>query len=217
MALAIFDLDNTLLGGDSDHLWGEFIVEQRIVDPAVYKERNDAFFNDYLAGRLDIQIYLSFCLQPLAEHSAEQLVAWHAQFMREKIEPIMLPAARELIRKHRDAGDTLMIITATNRFITAPIARAFGIDILLATECEKADGRYTGHSTDIPCFRDGKVTRLDRWMLENSQSLDDSWFYSDSINDLPLLSLVDHPVAVDPDDKLRAHAEANGWQVLSLR
>ncbi|TVP90918.1 MAG: HAD family hydrolase [Pseudomonadaceae bacterium] len=217
MALAIFDLDNTLLGGDSDHLWGEFIVEQKIVDPVTYKAKNDAFFEDYLAGRLDIQIYLSFCLQLLAEHPQEQLDAWHAQFMREKIEPIMLPAARQLMQKHRDAGDTLMIITATNRFITGPIAQRLGIEILLATECEKVDGRYTGHSTDIPCFREGKVTRLDRWMLENSQTLDNSWFYSDSINDLPLLSLVDHPVAVDPDNKLRAHAEAKGWQVMSLR
>lgn len=217
MTLAIFDLDNTLLGGDSDHLWGEFIVEQKIVDPVTYKAKNDAFFEDYLAGSLDIQIYLSFCLQLLAEHPQEQLDAWHAQFMREKIEPIMLPAARDLMQKHRDAGDTLMIITATNRFITGPIAQRLGVEILLATECEKVDGRYTGHSTDIPCFREGKVTRLDRWMLENSQTLDDSWFYSDSINDLPLLSLVDHPVAVDPDDKLRAHAEAKGWQVMSLR
>lgn len=217
MPLAIFDLDNTLLGGDSDHAWGEFIVEQGIVDAASYKAKNDAFFEDYLAGRLDIRVYLDFCLQLLGEHSQAQLDEWHALFMREKIEPIILPAAEALIARHREAGDTLMIITATNRFITAPIARRLGIDILLATECERSDGRYTGRTTDIPCFREGKVTRLERWLLENNQYLEGSWFYSDSINDLPLLSMVDHPVAVDPDDTLRAHAEGAGWPVLSLR
>lgn len=217
MPLAIFDLDNTLLGGDSDHAWGEFIVEQGIVDAASYKAKNDAFFEDYLAGRLDIRVYLDFCLQLLGEHNQAQLEEWHAQFMREKIEPIILPAAEALIARHREAGDTLMIITATNRFITAPIARRLGIDILLATECERHDGRYTGHTTDIPCFRKGKVTRLERWLLENNQFLEGSWFYSDSINDLPLLSMVDHPVAVDPDDRLRAHAESAGWSILSLR
>lgn len=217
MALAIFDLDNTLLGGDSDHAWGEFIVAHGIVDADQYKARNDAFFNDYLAGRLDIQVYLNFCLQLLAEHPQEQLQAWHAQFMAERIEPIILPKALALIDQHRQAGDTLMIITATNRFITGPIAARLGIDILLATECERVDGRYTGRTTDIPCFREGKVTRLERWLLENGQQLEGSWFYSDSQNDLPLLNMVDNPVAVDPDEVLHTHAVEQGWRVVSLR
>lgn len=217
MPLAIFDLDNTLLGGDSDHAWGEFVVAQSIVDAATYQERNDQFFNDYLAGRLDIEVYLNFCLQMLAEHPEEHLDAWHQQFMREMIDPIMLPKAIELIEEHRQAGDTLMIITATNRFITGPIAARLGIDILLATECERADGRYTGRTTDIPCFREGKVTRLERWLMENDESLEGACFYSDSFNDLPLLSMVDRPVAVDPDEKLRAHAKDKGWEIISLR
>lgn len=217
MALAIFDLDNTLLGGDSDHAWGEFIVANGIVDGEAYKTRNDAFFNDYLAGRLDIEVYLNFCLQLLAEHEPEQLTAWHQQFMTEWIEPMVLPKALALIDKHRQAGDTLMIITATNRFVTGPIAERLGFDILLATECERIDGRYTGRTTDIPCFREGKVTRLERWLMENGKKLDGSYFYSDSQNDLPLLNMVDNPVAVDPDEVLRAHAQEKGWPILSLR
>lgn len=217
MSLAIFDLDNTLLGGDSDHAWGEFIVAHQIVDPEAYQAQNDRFFNDYLAGKLDIQVYLNFCLQLLGEHETAQLNAWHEAFMAEKITPIILPKALALIEKHRAAGDTLMIITATNRFITAPIARKLGIDILLATECERDDKGFTGRTTDVPCFREGKVTRLQRWLLENNRTLNGSYFYSDSHNDLPLLSMVEHPVAVDPDETLKAHAEAQGWPVVSLR
>lgn len=217
MSLAIFDLDNTLLGGDSDHAWGEFIVAHQIVDPEAYQAQNDRFFNDYLAGKLDIQVYLNFCLQLLGEHETAQLNAWHEAFMAEKITPIILPKALALIEKHRAAGDTLMIITATNRFITAPIARQLGIDILLATECERDDKGFTGRTTDVPCFREGKVTRLQRWLLENNRTLNGSYFYSDSHNDLPLLSMVEHPVAVDPDETLKAHAEAQGWPVVSLR
>ena len=217
MSLAIFDLDNTLLGGDSDHAWGEFIVAHQIVDPEAYQAQNDRFFNDYLAGKLDIQVYLNFCLQLLGEHETAQLNAWHEAFMAEKITPIILPKALALIEKHSAAGDTLMIITATNRFITAPIARKLGIDILLATECERDDKGFTGRTTDGPCFREGKVTRLQRWLLENNRTLNGSYFYSDSHNDLPLLSMVEHPVAVDPDETLKAHAEAQGWPVVSLR
>lgn len=215
--LAIFDLDNTLLGSDSDHSWGEFIVQNNIVDGQAYQAQNDKFFNDYLEGLLDIEVYLNFCLQILAEHPQAQLDEWHGRFMAERIEPIILPKALALIDKHRQAGDTLMIITATNRFITGPIATRLGIDILLATECEMTEDGYTGRTTDIPCFREGKVTRLERWLMENTESLDGSYFYSDSHNDLPLLSMVDHPVAVDPDDTLREHAHKNGWPVLSLR
>tara|TARA_R110000744_G_scaffold270393_1_gene383612 strand:+ start:295 stop:948 length:654 start_codon:yes stop_codon:yes gene_type:complete len=217
LSLAIFDLDNTLLGGDSDHAWGEFIVAHQIVDPEAYQAQNDRFFNDYLAGKLDIQVYLNFCLQLLGEHETAQLNAWHEAFMAEKITPIILPKALALIEKHSAAGDTLMIITATNRFITAPIARKLGIDILLATECERDDKGFTGRTTDVPCFREGKVTRLQRWLLENNRTLNGSYFYSDSHNDLPLLSMVEHPVAVDPDETLKAHAEAQGWPVVSLR
>lgn len=217
VALAIFDLDNTLIGGDSDHAWGEFIVSRGLVDREGYKARNDDFARDYAAGTLDIQAYLAFALQLLAEHPEAQLTAWHAEFMAEMIEPIMLPRAKELIEQHRARGDTLMIITATNRFVTAPIAARLGIDILLATECERVDDRYTGRSTDVPCFREGKVTRLQRWLDENGASLEGAYFYSDSHNDLPLLRMVDNPVAVDPDETLQAHAQENGWKVISLR
>jgi len=217
VALAIFDLDNTLLHGDSDHAWGEFVVTRGIVDATTYQSRNDAFAQAYMAGELDIQEYLAFCLRLLAEHPEEQLAAWHRQFMEEVVDPMVLPKALELIDRHRRAGDTLMIITATNRFVTGPIAERLGIDILLATECERENGRYTGRSFDVPCFREGKVTRLERWLAEHDKSLEGAWFYSDSHNDLPLLQLVANPVAVDPDATLRAHAEKNGWQILSLR
>lgn len=217
MALAIFDLDNTLLGGDSDHAWGDFISSRNLVDATSYRARNDAFAEAYAAGTLDIEEYLNFALELLGRHADEQLHEWHAEFMRSSIDPIILPAALELIDKHRQAGDTLMIITATNRFVTAPIARKLGIDILLATECEREGDRYTGRTTDVPCFREGKVTRLQRWLEENNESLAGAYFYSDSQNDLPLLRMVDHPVAVDPDDTLHAHALAHGWPVISLR
>ena len=217
MALAIFDLDNTLLGTDSDNAWGEFAVAHNIVDAQTYGALNTQFFNDYLAGKLDVNDYLNFCLEPLGRHSREQLDQWHALFMQERIEPFILPRALELIARHEQAGDTTMIITATNRFVAGPIGRRYGIDIMLASECEEVDGRYTGRSTDIPCFREGKVTRLRRWLEETGHNLEGAYFYSDSRNDLPLLSMVDHPVAVDPDEVLRAHAEEHGWPVISLR
>ncbi|MBA1201597.1 HAD family hydrolase [Pseudomonas capeferrum] len=217
MRLALFDLDNTLLGGDSDHAWGDYLCERGILDPVAYKRRNDAFYDDYLDGTLDLQAYLAFSMEILAATEPNQLDQWHQAFMRDCIEPIILPKALALLQKHRDAGDKLVIITATNRFVTAPIARRLGVTTLLATECEMQDGRYTGRSTDIPCFREGKVTRLRRWMLENGHDLEDSWFYSDSMNDLPLLEQVAHPVAVDPDPRLEAEAERRGWEVMSLR
>lgn len=217
MALAIFDLDNTLLGTDSDNAWGEFAVAHNIVDAQTYGARNTQFFNDYLDGKLDVSDYLDFCLEPLGQHSPEQLSAWHDLFMQEKIEPFILPKALELIARHEQAGDTTMIITATNRFVAGPIGRRYGIDIMLASECEEIDGRYTGRSFDIPCFREGKVSRLKRWLGETGNDLAGAYFYSDSHNDLPLLSRVDNPVAVDPDDVLRAHAQEHGWPVISLR
>ncbi|GFM80750.1 haloacid dehalogenase [Pseudomonas cichorii] len=217
MRLALFDLDNTLLGGDSDHAWGDYLCERGILDAVAYKTRNDAFYEDYLAGTLNLTDYLNFSLEILGRTEMAQLDEWHRDFMRDCIEPIVLPKALELIAKHRDAGDKLVVITATNRFVTAPIVARLGIDTLLATECEQIDGRYTGRTTGIPCFREGKVTRLNHWLEENAFSLEGSYFYSDSMNDLPLLEQVAHPVAVDPDPKLRAEAEKRGWQVISLR
>jgi HAD superfamily hydrolase (TIGR01490 family) len=217
MSLALFDLDNTLLAGDSDHAWGDFLCARNIIDSADYKARNDAFYRDYLAGCLNMTDYLNFSLAILGRSSMQQLNEWHAEFMRECIEPMITPKALALLDQHREAGDELVIITATNRFVTAPIAKRLGVQHLLATECEVIDGRYTGRTTDIPCFREGKVTRLQRWLDEQGQSMQGSYFYSDSMNDLPLLNCVQHPVAVDPDPKLRAHAQQQGWPILSLR
>lgn len=217
MALAIFDLDNTLLGTDSDNAWGEFAVARGIVDAETYGTLNTRFFHDYLDGKLDVNAYLEFCLEPLSRYSREELERWHALFMEEKIEPFILPRAIELVRRHEQAGDTTLIITATNRFVAGPIGRRYGIDIMLASECEEIDGRYTGKPCDIPCFREGKITRLQRWLEDTGHDLKGAYFYSDSRNDLPLLSLVDNPVAVDPDDVLLAHAREHGWPVISLR
>lgn len=217
MSLAIFDLDNTLLGGDSDYLWGMFLVEQGLVDGEQYAQENQRFYDDYAAGILDIYAYQAFMLRPLAQRPLSELHAWRARFMAEKIQPLLLPKALALVDKHRAAGDTLLIITATNRFLTAPIAEQFAIPYLLATEPEMQDGRYTGRTTGIPSFQQGKVQRLHLWLAEQGMDLGNSWFYSDSHNDLPLLRLVDNPVAVDPDDKLMAHAQAQGWPIISLR
>jgi len=217
LSLAIFDLDNTLLGGDSDYLWGRFLVEQGIVDAVRYERENQRFYDEYKAGQLDIYEFLRFSLAPLAEHDLDTLNRWHRQFMAEKIEPIMLPKARELLEKHRAQGDYLLIITATNRFVTAPIAKALGVDDLLATEPEFKHGRYTGAVADVPCFQQGKVVRLEKWLAGNGMNLAGSWFYSDSHNDLSLLEMVEHPVAVDADDTLSDHAEQKGWPRISLR
>ncbi|HEY9148310.1 MAG TPA: HAD-IB family hydrolase, partial [Gammaproteobacteria bacterium] len=161
MRLAIFDLDNTLIGGDSDYLWGRFLVEQGIVDAEHYERENQRFYDEYKSGRLDIHEFLRFSLRPLAEHDLVTLHSWHRQFMQEKIEPIMLPKAQELLQQHREQGDFLLIITATNRFVTAPIAERLGVDEMLATEPQLADGRYTGEVEGTPCFQQGKVERLE--------------------------------------------------------
>lgn len=217
MALAIFDLDNTLLNGDSDYLWGQFLVELGVVDGDWYESENQRFYDEYKAGILDIFEFLRFSLQPLAEHDMATLNDWHARFMEEKIRPIMQIRAQTLVDRHREDGDTLLIITATNRFVTAPIAAAFGIDNLLATDPAQAHGQYTGEVSGTPCFRDGKVKRLDDWLRKTGLNLEGSYFYSDSHNDLPLLELVQHPVAVDADDTLQQHAEQLGWNIISLR
>ncbi|MEK1941916.1 MAG: HAD family phosphatase [Pseudomonas sp.] len=217
MRLALFDLDNTLLAGDSDHAWGDYLCERGILDGAAYKARNDAFYQDYLAGKLNITDYLNFSLEILGRTEMAQLEQWHREFMRDCVEPIITAKAVALLEQHRAAGDKLLIITATNRFVTGPIAARLGVDTLLATECEMVDGRYTGKTTDVPCFKEGKVTRLNRWLAETGLNLEDSYFYSDSMNDLPLLEKVAHAVAVDPDPTLRAEAERRGWPVISLR
>jgi HAD superfamily hydrolase (TIGR01490 family) len=217
VSLAIFDLDNTLIAGDSDYLWGRYLVERGIVDRTRYEETNARFYEEYRNGTLDIAQFLEFALTPLAENEPEELHRWRELFIEEKIKPILLPAAHALIQRHRDEGDIPIIITATNSFVTEPIAFLYGIDHLIATTPEFADGRYTGRFVGTPCFREGKVTRLDEWLEGNDHELADSWFYSDSHNDLPLLSRVGHPVAVDPDEILaRAAAEA-GWPIISLR
>ncbi len=217
MALAIFDLDNTLLSGDSDYLWGQFLVDAGVVDADTYESTNQGFYEDYQQGRLDIFAFLNFSLRPLAENDPEQLLNWRAQFLQEKIRPLVGEPALRLVARHREAGDTLLIITATNSFVTAPIAALFGISNLIATEPETRDGRYTGRVHGTPSFREGKVTRLESWLAAQGHGLADSSFYSDSHNDLPLLKRVDHPVAVDPDEALREHAQKSGWPVISLR
>lgn len=217
MTLAIFDLDNTLIGGDSDYLWGCFVCEQGLVDGDEFAARNEQFYADYQAGKLDIRAYLRFALSPLVGQAPETLAAWHRKFMATKIEPIMLPKAAALIESHRKRGHELLIVTATNHFITRPIADTLGIAELLACEAEMVDGRYTGEPAGVPSYHEGKVTRLRAWLADRDTTLDGAYFYSDSHNDLPLLKLVDHPVAVDPDPTLLAHAEAAGWPVISLR
>ena len=217
MSLAIFDLDNTLLRGDSDHAWGEFLVQQGAVDPERFARDNDRYYQAYVEGTLDIYEFLErHQLRPLTQHPRATLDAWRTRFVRERILPLITPAARALVERHREQGDTLMIITATNRYLTAPIAAEFNIPHLLATEPEEVDGRFTGKVAGTPCYRDGKVTRLKAWLEEYGEDLTDSWFYSDSHNDLPLLKLVAHPVAVNPDRQLADHAARHGWARLDL-
>ncbi|WP_420554612.1 HAD family hydrolase [Neptuniibacter marinus] len=217
MSLAIFDLDNTLLGGDSDHAWGEFLCGKGIVDSDEYRRANDYFYDQYKNGGLDIYEFLDFALRPLATLHKEKLNTLHQQFMAEKIEPIILPKALELLKNHRERGDYLLIITATNHFVTSPIANRLGVDAIIATDPEMIDGNYTGKVTGIPCFQEGKVTRLNDWLSANPYTLEDSYFYSDSHNDLPLLQLVTNPIAVNPDETLEAHANEHLWPVLDLR
>ena len=217
MSLAIFDLDNTLLAGDSDVLWGQYLVEKGIVDKEYYSSENQRFYDEYNNGTLNILEFLAFSLQPLSRHSMSQLNEWHNDFMENKIQEILLPKAFDLIESHRDKGDTLLIITATNRFVTEPIARLLKIPHLLATDPEIIDDNYTGLVAGIPCFQGGKVTRLNAWLKENNEDMKGSCFYSDSHNDLPLLELVDEAIAVDADDILQKVAKENGWKQISLR
>jgi len=217
VSLAIFDLDNTLIADDSDYLWGQFLVDQGIVDKDLYEAANAKFYEEYKHGTLDIVEFLRFSLQPLSQHEPEQLYQWREQFIKDIITPILLKPAQALIDKHRQRGDTLIVITATNRFVTTPIVALYGIEHLLATTPEMLDGRYTGNYIEVPCFQAGKVELLNAWLKTRPETLEDSWFYSDSHNDLPLLKLVDHPVAVDPDEKLAAYAKEANWPIISLR
>lgn len=217
MGLALFDLDHTLLEGDSDYLWARFLMDQGVLDAERYEATNQQFYADYAAGRLDIQAFLRFALAPLAQHPVERLQAWRAVFMREWIEPIIRPVARDAVAAHREAGDCIGIVTATNRFVTAPIAEAFGVDFLIATEPAMAGGRYTGEAAGVPSFREGKVSRVEDWLATFGAGVDwrTSYGYGDSRNDLPLLRWVRYPVAVDPDPILREAAEEAGWRIVS--
>ena len=217
MSLAIFDLDNTLIGGDSDFLWGEFLGEEGVVDANAYRKKNEYFYQQYDLGVLDIYAWLDFCLEPLSRYSMAELEAFHHQFMMQKIEPIMLDKAQKCIDRHKERSDTVLIMTASNSFVTAPIAKKYGINQMLATEPEIKAGRYTGGVSGIPCFQSGKVDKLMPWLQKNEETLTGSTFYSDSHNDLPLLELVDNPVAVNADKILTQIAEKKGWEVLNWR
>src|SRR3954447_7683329 len=219
MRLALFDLDNTLIACDSDYEWGQFLVDRGILDREAYEAQNRTYYEQYAAGTLDIHEYLGFALRPLAEHTPEDLARWHADFMRSRILPAITAPARALVRGHMDRGDLCAMITATNSFVTAPIAREFGIPHLIATEPELKNGRYTGRVAGTPCFREGKVKRLGEWLADlgfRMSSFSESFCYSDSHNDLPLLKQVSRPVAVSPDERLAEEARRNGWAVISL-
>jgi len=219
LELVLFDLDNTLIDGDSDYEWAQFLIEQGVLERESYEERNQEFFDQYKAGRLDIYAFLDFQLAPLAQYPRAQLDLWHAEFMRLKIRPIIGSASRRLVEQHLQSGHLCAIVTATNSFITAPIAREFGVAHLVATEPEEIDGRFTGKVRGTPCFREGKITRVEQWLEAQGRRWNDfseSRFYSDSHNDLPLLERVTHPVAVRPDPPLKHTALARGWDVIAL-
>ncbi|RUM41360.1 MAG: HAD-IB family hydrolase [Desulfobulbus sp.] len=217
MTLAIFDLDNTLLSGDSDYGWGEFLVRKNIVDKHHYEAENLRFYELYKQGNLDIYEYSAFSFEPLTRFSMNDLQQLHEEFMDEVVRPMMGDKAKKLVQWHKDQGHTLLVITATNSFITRPIVKAFGIEHLLATDPKVVEGRFTTEIDGIPCFQDGKVKRLKKWLAANNESLTGSFFYSDSFNDLPLMEIVDHVIAVDPDEKLAEISARQGWTTLSLR
>jgi len=220
MNLALFDLDNTLLTGDSDYEWGQFLVDQGVLDGAQYEAQNREYYEQYVAGTLDIHEFLGFALRPLARYEPEELARWHTEFMHARILPMITTGARELVARHAGAGDLCAIVTATNSFVTRPIAAEFGVPHLIATEPESVNGRFTGRVAGTPCFREGKVERVGDWLAGLGvalQSFAASTFYSDSHNDLPLLERVTEPVAVDPDPQLEAEAARRRWRIMSLR
>jgi len=214
LALALFDLDNTLLHGDSDYAWGQFLITVGAVDREIYEHVNRAFYDDYKAGRLDIATFLAFALAPLTRYPRAQLVAWRATFVQEHIRPIIKSWAPSVLERYRDRGDTLALVTATNSFVTGPIADLLGVPHLIATIPEERNGQFTGNFQGTPCFREGKVERVNAWVAEHQLSWENSSFYSDSHNDLPLLEAVSRPVAVDPDPTLLAVAKKRGWEIL---
>ena len=219
MHLALFDLDNTLLSGDSDFEWAQFLIGRGVLDPEVHAAKNQQFYDQYKAGTLDIYAFLDFQLRPLARHPRPELDLWHAEFMRSRIKPLIGEKARALIRRHRDNGDLCALVTATNSFVTGPICRALDIPHLIATIPAQENGQFTGQPRGTPAFREGKIARVDAWLESLGLwrgSFERSWFYSDSHNDLPLMQLVSDPVAVDPDDTLREHAKNAGWPLLNL-
>ena len=220
MDLVLFDLDNTLLAGDSDFEWAQFLITKGVLDREVYEARNQAFYDQYKAGTLDIFEFLDFQLKPLARHSRAQLDAWHQEFLDTRIRPMMTPQSQALVKSQLESGAIVAIVTATNSFVTGPIARAFGIPHLVATIPAQENGAFTGKPRGIPAFKAGKIERVEAWLESLGlcwESFEKSSFYSDSHNDLPLMNKVNNPVAVDPDDTLRAHATAQGWPVISLR
>lgn len=217
MTLVLFDLDNTLIGGDSDYLWGEFLVSKALVDTEYYRRRNQEFYDDYENGALDVSAYLRFALAPLAELDQQLLEESHTEFMRQCIQPIMLPKAKDLVNRHRDQGHEMAVITSTNRFVVEPIVGELGIENLICSEPELENGKYTGNFTGTPCFAEGKITKINEWLEGETNRLEGAWFYSDSHNDLPLMREVGNPVAVDPDTKLRTEAENKNWEIISLR
>ncbi len=217
MSLTIFDLDNTLLHGDSDYEWGQFLVAKKLVDEKEYEIANKVFYDDYKNGTLDIIKFSAFSFKPLSIRTMEELDKLHKEFMHDIIVPMIATGSRELIKKHHDLGDTLLIITATNGFVTRPIASELGIENILATEPLIVDGRYTTEVDGTPCFQEGKITRLNQWLESSNETMENSTFYSDSYNDISLLETVDTPIAVDPDEKLREIAKQRDWEIISLR
>lgn len=217
MNLAIFDLDNTLIAGDSDYLWGQFLVKKGIVEPVFFEAENERFYAKYQKGTLDILEYQHFSLKPLTEHSLETLNAWHAEFMTALIEPIYLQKAQDLVNEHKAKGDTILIITATNSFVTRPIGLRYGIENLIGTDPEIKNGYLTGQVVGTPSFQAGKVVRLNEWLVGQSFDLSKAYFYSDSHNDVPLLEKVGNPVVVDGDEKLKQIAKERHWPSITLR
>lgn len=221
MKLAIFDLDHTLLAGDSDYMWGNFLVDKGIVNAEQYRKKNDDFYQQYQDKTLDILEYQAFVLAPLTRLSKTEREALHTEFMATVIMPLRQIKADQLIATHKANGDTLLVITATNHFIASPIVAAMGIPNILATDPEIINEQFTGKVVGEPCFQGGKIIRLQHWLAEqkaqNQHTFSHTTFYSDSINDAPLLEYVDTAIAVDPDDKLRELAEKKQWSIISLR
>ena len=220
MNLALFDLDNTILAGDSDYNWSRFLIQEGYLDGVIHAEKNEKFYADYKAGTLDIYAFVEFQFKPLARNPRTVLNQLLKKYVEEVIKPLITEKARALVKKHQDEGDLIIVITATNSFITKPIAELFGIENLIGTDPEEKEGEFTGKVSGLPSFKEGKVTRLEAWLKGKNLSLasfEKSYFYSDSHNDLPLMQKVTHPVAVDSDDVLSEYAKSKGWPQISLR